>query len=178
MKSYLTRFILLLLPFPLFGAEYVLPAANQGGWSNVGVPGGIGQYLAGGVNDRAVTGAVINITAPPYNADNTGVADCQPALVAALAAAGENTVIYFPAGTYRFTTGFIYLNYKDNITIRGAGPGVTTFNLSLAGGNTPFLIWNSPGDFENGSQTISGTKTKGTAQLTVPSTSGFTIGEL
>ncbi len=63
-------FSLLLLCSALHAADWAPPAVNQGAWTNVGVQGGIDQYLAGGASDRAVTGNVIDITASPYFAAN------------------------------------------------------------------------------------------------------------
>jgi hypothetical protein len=153
---------------------WTLPTANQGSWESVGIPGGLDQYLAGGVNDRAVTGTVIDVTASPYNADPTGVANCRDAIVAAVAAATTDTVIYFPAGTYRFSTGYIYLGYKTDVTIRGAGPGLTTFVCDAV--NVPIFIWNAPGDYNTGVLEVTGTKTKDTSTLSVSDSTGYTEG--
>ena len=169
--------LLLLLTLSIAGAvDWTLPAANQGAWvpgTNIGVPGGIDQYLAGGVNDRATTGTVINAVSA-HSADNTGATDCQAAIVAALAAASGPTVVYFPAGTYLLDSGYIYSLYKDNITIRGAGVGVTTFHVSTT---NPIFLFSAPGTMDQNPRTITGTKTKGTATLTIGSVSGYTVGK-
>lgn len=162
-------------------ADWTLPAANQGWWTpgtaegtpGVGVPGGIAQYLAGGASDRATTGTVINVVTA-HGADSTGAADCQAAVAAALTAASGPTVIYFPAGTYRLDTGWLYSNYKDDITIRGAGVGVTNFIASSSG--TQMFTFSSPGSSDTNEQTITGTKTKGTATLAIANTTGYTEG--
>lgn len=174
-------FLILLTAVACRAADWTLPAANQGWWTpgtaegtpGVGIPGGMAQYLAGGVNDRATTGTVINVVSA-HGADNTGATDCQAAVAAALTAASGPTVIYFPAGTYRLDTGWLYSNYKDDITIRGAGAGVTNFIASSSG--TQMFTFSSPGASDSYEQTVTGTKTKGTATLAVADTSNYTAG--
>ena len=58
---------------------------------------------------------VIDVTKPPYNADNTGKTDCSDAIQAAFSHANKTTnrfatkderaikILYFPAGTYLIT---------------------------------------------------------------------------
>ncbi len=158
------------------GPDFVLQADNQGSWKpgvDVGVDGGINQYLAGGARDRAVTGRVLNMVTD-FGADPTGVVDVKSAVVAALSAAVTGDVLYFPAGTFLFKGGFIYSGYKDNITIRGAGPRATLFRLSTT---QPIFIFNDPGT-PNGtySQEVTGAKTKGTSVLTVADATGYEVG--
>lgn len=158
-------------------AEYTLPAENQGQWTpgtDVGITGGIDQYLAGGVSDRAVSGNAIDVTQSPYNADNTGVSDVKAAVSSALSDAVAGDVVYFPAGTYLFATGGVSTGYKDDITIRGAGVGVTTFHASTT---QPVFSFNSPGAPTQDTQIITGAKTKGTSVLTVADASAFAAGE-
>ncbi len=84
----------------------------------VGVPGGIPA-------NRSV---LIDATKPPYNADPTGAEDAQPAIAQAVAKAGENEVVFLPAGTYRINRG-IGIGCKSRITIRGAGPDKTVLKM-------------------------------------------------
>lgn len=152
------------------------PSVNQGNWEpgvDVGVVGGIEQYLAGGVNDRAVTGTLVNM-ATTYSLDTDGTTDCTADLATAIAAASGPTVLYFPTGTYLFSTGNLGSGYKDNITIRGAGTLLTTFVCSTP---NPIISFESPGvpiNFDEG-WTIEpiGTKTKGTSTLTFADTTGW-----
>lgn len=185
MRSFLLIVSLLLATFA-HAADWTVPSTAQGWWTpgtaegtpGVGVPGGIDQYIAGGVNDRAVTGSVIDVTASPYNADNTGATDTSTAIWSAITAASNGDVIYLPAGTYKLTNrlGLSYAN-KQNITLRGAGVGTTT--LVMSGAEIQGMIWSSDsGYLESHSQTVSGTKTAGTYILTVPDTSSFTVGQL
>lgn len=172
-------FLFFLVTALLRATDFALPSVNQGAWlpgTNVGVPGGIEQYLAGGANDRAVTGNVINVVTA-HSADNTGATNVSTAVAAAISAATAGDVIYFPAGTYKFT-GIVYIPIgKANITIRGAGVGVTTFNLSSAGTRGMFN-WPDIGYVAGDVQTVTGTKTKGTSTLTVASNSGFTTTDM
>jgi hypothetical protein len=130
MKSPLTAVLTLWLLSWTCGAvaAEIIPADRLADWTpgiTVGVPGGI-------PTDRT---NLIDATKAPYNADNTGAADAQPAIMKAIAAAKDKDVIYLPAGTYRIdkpiTTG-----WKSNITIRGAGPEETLLMAYNPGGGT------------------------------------------
>ncbi len=74
---------------------------------------------------------VIDVTQPPYNADNTGVDDVTSIIQQALDDAGTagGGVVYLPAGTYRIKTPAIsdyclHIKY-DSTILRGAGPDST-----------------------------------------------------
>lgn len=54
-----------------------------------------------------------------YGATGDGTTDDTTAILAAFTAAGDNSIVYFPAGTY--STGFIDLLGLDGVTIRGQG---------------------------------------------------------
>lgn len=155
---------------------WTLPAANQGAWEpgvDIGVDGGIDQYLAGGINDRAVTGTVIDVTQAPYSADNTGATAVDTAVQAAITAADPGDVVYFPAGTFKFDTGFINWTFKDNVTVRGAGRGVTTLH-----GSTVFHLFVFDGNDANTNQeTVTGTKTKGRTVLAIADTTSYEVGK-
>ena len=96
--------------------------------------------------------SVINVTAPPYSADPTGVADSTAAInsaVAACAAAGGG-VVYFPAGTYLVTpvsstVAAIVLNNGtagyQNIRLVGAGALASKLKRTGAG---PILSMSGP----------------------------------
>jgi hypothetical protein len=167
-------------------AVWAPPATAQGWWTawtdastpGIGVPGGAEQYLAGKVNDRAVTGNVIDVTASPHNADKTGVLDTSAAIWSAITAASPGDVVYLPAGRYKLTNrlGLTYAN-KNDITIRGAGPALTTLYMSMAG--TQGVFWTNDGGYiVSESQTITGTKTANTSVLTVASAANFTEGQI
>jgi len=173
--------LLLLAASVARAADWALPSTSQGAWTpntdeglaGVGIPGGFEQYLAGGVNDRAVTGNVINVVTA-HGADNTGASNVASAVGAAWAAANPGDVIYFPAGTYRFESGAINTGYKDNITIRGASSATVTWVIATT---QNVVQWGSPGAPDYTSQTVTGTKTKGTTTLTVSDTSAFSAGD-
>ena len=98
-------------------AAEIIPAERMADWRpgvTVGVPGGIPTNRTN----------LIDVTRPPYRADNTGAADAQPAIIEAVAKAAENDVVYLPAGRYRLDKT-IYLGTKSKITLRGAGPEQT-----------------------------------------------------
>lgn len=157
-------------------ALWTLPAANQGWWTEgtaagtpgVGVPGGIFQYLAGGVNDRAVTGTLVDITQAPYNADNTGVDDVRDIVDQAWIDASGPTVIYFPPGTYRFAGGTIYTNYKPGVTMRGAGPTGPSRTRMLIDTDNGIIGFSSSGDSDNYPTPFTGAKTKGSTTIVIP----------
>ena len=99
-------------------AAEIIPPDRRTDWTpgvTVGVPGGIPTD-----RDRR-----IDVTKAPYHADNTGVADSQPAIQKAIADAQENDVVYLPAGTYRIDKTVAVAGGKSRITIRGAGPDKT-----------------------------------------------------
>ena len=102
----------------------ILPEDRLGDWkpgATVGVPGGIPKRET-----------KIDVTKPPYNADPTGQADAQPAILQAVAKAAENEVVYLPAGTYRLNNG-IGIGRKSRITLRGDGPDKTILRIQTGG---------------------------------------------
>jgi hypothetical protein len=119
--TFLRAAILALLVTSLHASEThpgaaLLPADRLSDWRagvSVGVPGGIPANRTN----------LIDVTQTPYSADNTGANDAQPAIMKALAKAGENDVVYLPAGTYRVNTP-VTIN-KSRVTLRGAGPDKT-----------------------------------------------------
>ncbi|MGL5003823.1 MAG: glycosyl hydrolase family 28-related protein, partial [Casimicrobium sp.] len=74
-------------------------------------------YIAGGCNAQKnvrfpIDPGVSDVTKPPYNADNTGVADASDAIRAAIRDyLGTRAFIYLPNGTYRITKP---LYWKDD----------------------------------------------------------------
>lgn len=73
-------------------------------------------------------GPVVDVTAPPYGADPTGVADATAAIQAALDDVGAmgGGVVHLPAGTYRVAppagAGHALLMQHDGVVLRGDGP--------------------------------------------------------
>ena len=121
MTRILAAFVVLafVLPAPYARAQSaattIIPPERIVDWSQAGVPGGI-------PTDRA---NLIDVTKEPYNADNTGAADAQPAILKAITDAGDGDVVYLPAGTYRIDRAVTVYGGKSRITIRGDGPEKT-----------------------------------------------------
>lgn len=104
----------------------IIPEDRLADWRpgiTVGVPGGI----------PAGRKTLIDVTKPPFNADNTGAADAQPAIAQAIAKAAPDEVVYLPSGTYRLNAG-ISLGTKAKITLRGDGPDKTILRGSVSVG--------------------------------------------
>lgn len=69
----------------------------------------------------------INVTAPPYNADPTGLTDATQAIQNAVntAAAAGKGAVYIPAGAYRVSPPFIEM--KPEVLIHGDGDSTVIF---------------------------------------------------
>jgi hypothetical protein len=78
-----------------------------------------------------ITENVVDVTKPPYNADNTGIDDVTAILQQAIDDVGISGggVVYLPAGTYRIkapdSTDHALLIANDSTVLRGAGPDST-----------------------------------------------------
>ena len=167
--------ILLLLIAPVIGADWTVPAVNQGYWTAgtyTGISGGIDQYRVGGASARTT---LLDVTQSPYSADKTGVTDATSAINAAISAATSGQVIYLPAGIYRTDGAIVVGQGRDNITIRGDGPTLTKIASRSA---SAVLTVGQGFAFAGNSQAVTGTKTKGTANLAVASSSGFAVGQI
>jgi hypothetical protein len=82
-------------------------------------------------------------------------------------------VVYLPAGTYKIST---QINIQTSgVTLRGDGSGQTIINQTS--GAKAFNIGSSY-EFTNNEQTVIGAKTKGTSNLKVSSSVGYTAGQL
>ena len=158
-------------PQKLPGSD-IIPPDRLASWIpgvTVGVPGGI-------PTDR---NHLLDVTKDPYNADNTGAADTQPAIMKAIADAKEKEVVYLPAGTYRVDSG-IRLVSKSNITIRGAGES-TVIEAHLATGWVISVEGSGSSGFWNAQAkgiAITDGMARGSATLTVEDTSPFNVGQI
>lgn len=181
------RFKLLLAWLALFLAPaafaQLIPAGHLVDWTpgtSTGVPGGVAQYLPGGANQRT---SLIDVTQPPYSADNTGASNATPAIQAAINAAAQGQVIYLPPGTYLIGDPGLRVGVYDgitssNITIRGAGPGSTILVAGSTTSATPLSLgygddWATP-------VSILGAPAKGATVLYLLDASGFasSVGKL
>jgi len=147
-------------------AGEIIPADRLADWTpgvTVGVPGGI-------PTDRT---HLIDVTKAPYNADNTGATDAQPAIKKAIADAKDNDVVYLPAGTYRVNTAVTVYGGKSRITIRGDGPDKTIVMGYQPSGSVISVTPADGGDWWYPNRLkldITGSPTRGATVLTVGDT--------
>jgi hypothetical protein len=132
----------------------IIPADRLVDWGQAGVPGGI-------PTDRT---HLIDVTKDPYNADNTGAADAQPAILKAIGDAADGDVVYLPAGTYRIDRAVTVYGGKSRITIRRpTGPQSGGINVTPADGGD----WWYPHRLK---LDISGSYKRGATELTLADT--------
>jgi hypothetical protein len=112
------------IPTTLIPAERV---TNFTVGTHVGVIGGFARFLPGGANER-LTEDMEDVSAFPYNADNTGEDDVTDIIETAKQnsiADAESKGVYLPAGTYRLD-GIISLGATfSGRSLRGDGPELT-----------------------------------------------------
>jgi len=158
----------------------VIPADRlppAGAWQAAGVPGGIPD---------STTWTTIDITQAPYNADNSGAASAVSAINAAIAAAGSQTKIYCPAGTYMID-GRITMN-KSKVVLVGARdgslanlPGQTTAGLTifkLQGSASAGIYVGISSSWSTPTAIAGGDIPAGTSTLTVASATGIAVGKM
>lgn len=144
----------------------IIPGDRLADWRagvTVGVPGGI-------PNNRT---NLIDVTKEPYNADDTGAADAQPAIMQAIAKAVDNDVVYLPPGKYRVDKAIAIS--KSNITLRGAGPDKTfvmAANSGRGGAIDVYFITSKGGWWDQNAPklSITGSPVKGATVLTLADT--------
>lgn len=116
---------------------------------------------------------LIDVTKPPYNADNTGATDASIAIQAAINAAHSNDVVYLPTGRYIVTNSMsIDTSY---ITLRGDGP-TNSVLIGIGDANSQNKVfrvghdayWLVEGDTTR-DHTIIGGATKGSTSLVMNS---------
>jgi hypothetical protein len=101
--------------------------------------------------------------------------DDGPAMQAAVNATTAGKVVYAPAGTYQIETAVFIQPSKDEITIRGAGPGQTIF-YGVGLQSKLFTVGSGFGDTTL--RTVTGAKTKATgatSTLELSAVTGFTL---
>jgi len=133
------RYLTLFLLFASSAFAAIIPTQRLSEWVegvDVGVPGGIAQYMPGGASQRTT---LLNVVST-YGADNTGATDTRADIQAAIDAAASGEVVWFPAGVYRIDAS-MGVGYKDNITIRGAGQyALSTSSNSFGTGLKTFTV--------------------------------------
>ncbi len=129
---------------------------------------------------------IVDVTQPPYNADNTGATDVTDILQHALNSVGLSGggVVYLPAGTYKVKPGTdtaLRIKYSNTI-LRGAGVDSTFIFNSTSLMRQKSIIW-MMGDWCTWSNSY-GTSTKLRTDLLLPtqilpvnSVSGFKKGD-
>ena len=103
-------------------AAELIPAERLADWTpgvTVGVPGGIPTNRT----------HLIDVTKAPYNADNTGTTDAQPAIMQAMAEAKPRRTWCICRPGRTGSTRRSHIGSKSKITIRGAGPEKTFIML-------------------------------------------------
>ncbi len=163
-------------------AEYQLPSDRRppsGYWQSAGLVDTSSYEIA-----LAGTGPQLNVVTG-YGADPTGVSDSSSAIQTAMnvaAAAGNNTMVYFPAGTYRMnnpisTPGFgglyFYANWCMSGELDAAGNNLAILDFHLSSATPAFTVgagFSQPG---RPSSTIVSGLTKGSNQIVLSSNPGF-----
>jgi polygalacturonase len=99
----------------------IIPDDRLAAWQgNVGVPGGIPTRTT-----------IYKDIVRDLGADPTGVVDAGPIINGAINTCPAGQVIFIPAGTYNISTVIQFQN-KSNITLRGAGQGITVLKCNTA----------------------------------------------
>ena len=136
-------------------------------WSTAGVQGGIETYPTE-INFQSAGG------------DPSGLSDNSPLLQNLINGLTENTVIKFPAGTFRFDRRILIAESSPRdapgVIIRGAGTSLT--KLLFKDPTTDGLgLFNVTGYDKTSGTPITGGRTKGSKTIAVVSTAGMAVGD-
>ncbi len=159
-SRWLTLFVFVFALVPHMAAADVISADRRVDWSVAGYPGEIPQPAN-----------LVNVT--DYGASTTGSSSTNSALSAAFSAlGGQPGVVYFPAGTYLFTST---VSIPAGVVIRGTSSQSVTlqFDLNDAAVNA-FAVSGSSG---SGYIAVQSGYTKGSSTLTVADGSVFQAGD-
>jgi Pectate lyase superfamily protein len=149
----------------LYSGATIIPVDRTAPWEgNVGVPGGIPTRTA--IYKNIVT---------DLGADPTGVVDCTAIVQNALQSCPAGQVVYAPAGTFRLNSRVYTAWSVNNVTLRGAGPGVTILK-GYGSSNAMFLFGNAQWPPPVPTVPIIAGATKGSNTVTVVDASLFTVG--
>jgi hypothetical protein len=157
--------ILLVAGAALAMGQSIIPADRRTDWTpgvTVGVPGGIPS--------RVTVGATVD--AAKYG---TGLVDASAAIGAAIDSCPSGQVVYIPRGTYRLGNR-VYRAYASNITIRGAGMGMTILKSNT--GQQALLLGTADWPRPTAGIAITGGASRGSTTLTLADASTIAIGRL
>ena len=136
-------------------------------WTRAGVEGGIPNY----------TNAIDFMAA---GGDNTGLVDNAPLLQSLIDSLTTDTVINFPAGTYRFENRINFrstsLRSLPGVIIRGAGTALTKF-LFMDPQAEDAGLFDIAGFNSGSARNITGGLTKGSTAITLSSVSDLAVGD-
>jgi hypothetical protein len=153
----------LLLSVSITDAAEIIQSSNRIDWvvgATVGVAGGI-PYRTN----------LLDVTT--YGADKAGASNSYDAIVAAIAAASSNDVVYFPAGRYCISNALSIT--KNYITLRGEGTNSTIFMPV----NSAHLLKAGPDEQQWSVSPISinSGATKGSTNFVIASAPEFAVGD-
>lgn len=103
-------------------------------------------YHQGEKKIPVVNKQIVDVTQPPYDADNTGQTDVSTVIQQALDDVGKNGggVVFLPPGTYRVNPGnnetALRIKYSNTV-LRGAGPDSTFIFNSTSNMRQKNIIW-------------------------------------
>ncbi len=165
MKALIATVILLAVGTAVAAGQGIIPADRLTNWNpgvTVGVPGGIpARTTIGSTVDAATYG--------------TGLVDASAAIAGAIDSCPAGGVVYIPAGTYRLDNR-VYRAYASNVTIRGAGPGLTILKSNVA--QQALLLGTGDWPRPAGGIAILSGATRGSTTLTLSDASTITVGKL
>jgi len=147
----------------------IIPADRRVEW-DAGVPGGIPHRTDIFCNVK------VNIPGSSEIAYGDGVTDDFSAINTAITLCPAGKVVYIPTGTYKISSRFTF-NNKNNITIRGDGPGNTI--LKSSAGSTFYFGRSEYNIPPTRIMNITSGFTKGSTSITVESIGeGIAVGKL
>lgn len=165
----------------VYSAEFTIPAARRITWAgNVGVYHCTNNAYTTKV--ACVAGGSTWVAGIPTDWDNCETAACNTlyggtvtsaTISAALASAGDNTVVRIPAGTYTLTTEVGFTN--SNTILRGAGVSSTILSLEMASNAFDTQYDGTSG---SGIAIDAGSLASGTTDVTVADGSSFSAGNM
>jgi hypothetical protein len=153
----------------------LIPSARLVDWTP-----GTHVGVIGGIPARTDPSKVVNVL--DFGADNTGVSNAGTAVQAAIDSVANlvspnYAVIYFPAGTYRFTNNPIIHYYNSQITLRGELGGTNADKLTVIkpeGTAFGFVITSEQQDTPTA---VTSGLSKGATTLVVADTSLISVGQ-